>query len=134
MKKVVLLVVLLSATLVSFAQDKDSFKSDILKLMNAKNGMNSVHNVGNELANKVNPEKKVSFTTSIKTLKSNFINHAINTIKSTYTQEQINSIYTEFLSDEINYTDQTNDFFRLFRKLKGEYFRDVKLLYGKNIL
>lgn len=113
----------------SFAQNK-TFDENITQLMYAKNGMNGVEKITDQLAlNISDDDKKVAFKTVLSKIKSDFIVDTKAEFKKAYTNDQIVAIYSEFHSTKINYTEQTNGFFHKFRALKGQFFKKAKQLY-----
>ncbi|HFS67454.1 MAG TPA: hypothetical protein ENK67_04505 [Flavobacteriia bacterium] len=129
MKKIFLLF-LVGFSLNSFAQ-KDNFDQAITKLMYAKKGMLTVENLKDDLSKNLPKDKVAEFTNKMNLLTENFKKTAIQEFKRKYSIADINSIYNEFTSDKINYSDKTNDFFKFFRHLKGQFYGDAKRLYGE---
>ena len=128
MKKLLLLVTVLFISISSFAQSK-TIDQNITKLMYAKNGMGAIENVTTKLATGISENKRTEFSTKLNSLKTEFIQKTMVRFKKDYTNEEITAIYNEFHSDKINYTDETNNFFAKFRKLKGEFSKSAKELY-----
>ncbi|MCF6351185.1 MAG: hypothetical protein L3J23_09210 [Flavobacteriaceae bacterium] len=128
MKKLLLFIFVLLFTISSFAQEK-SFEENITQLMYAKNGMSAIENITPELTKTISANNKTKFSAKLDVLKTEFIQNTKAQLKEEYTNSQIVAIYTEYYSDKTNYTDQTNDFFSKYRKLKEVFFRDAKLLY-----
>lgn len=129
MKKIFLLV-LVTLSFNAFAQKTD-FNKAITKLMYAKKGMQTVENLRKDLEKNMPEEKVAEFNEKMNTLTKNFTENAIQEFKRKYSTADIKAIYAEFTSDKINYSDKTNDFFRFFRHLKGQFYRDAKLLHSE---
>jgi len=121
---------LVSFTLSSFAQ-KTEFDKAINQLMHAKNGMLTVENLSKDLSKGIPQDKVAEFNAKMQVLKTNFIQNTVQEFKRKYSTADIREIYAEYTSDKINYSDKTNDFFKFFRHLKGQFYADAKRLYGE---
>ena len=132
MKKIILTLALIVSTFGMFAQKNAPSDAAVLKLMNVKRGMESVNSLADDMAKNMDSKKAISFKKAMNVHKTNLINEAVKKFKAEYTAKEIKAIYDECTSDEINYSDLTNDFFKKWRRLKGElYFKYAKEEFSK---
>lgn len=125
----ILLLVLVTSSFSAFAQKSD-FDQAIQKLMYAKKGMLSVENMTKNLSKGIPEANKAAFIDKMNALTENFKTTAVQEFKRKYSTADIQEIYNEYTSDKINYSDKTNDFFKFFRHLKGQFYSEAKRLYG----
>jgi hypothetical protein len=132
MKKIILTLVLIITTIGMFAQKNSPSDADVLKLMNVKRGMNSVNSLADDMSKNMDTKKAITFKKVMDGHKTTLINEALKKFKAEYSAKEIKAIYDECTSDEINYSDLTNNFFKKWRRLKGElFFRYAKEEYSK---
>lgn len=131
-KVIISLILTLLMTIGLLAQtDKTPTKDALEHLMAVKRGMETVNNITESLAKDIAIDKVDLFRAEMKTYKETMLTTAMTEFKTTYSTSDIDAIYTECTSDKIEYTDQTNDFFKKWRKLKGNFFRQAKQTYFK---
>ena len=132
MNKLILTLVFTLISLGIFAQSKTVPTDKALtKLMEVKKGMNAVNSITNDLAQKLTASKSANFKTEMNNFKADLISNSFKTFKETYSASEIDAIYAECTSDKIDYTDLTNGFFRKWRQLKGQFFKNAKETYLK---
>ena len=132
MKKIILTLVLIVTTIGMFAQKSTPSDADVLKLMNVKRGMDAVNSLADDMSKNMDSKKAITFKKAMNDYKTNLINEALKTFKAEYTAKEIKAIYDECTSDVINYSDLTNNFFKKWRRIKGEmFFKHAKVELSK---
>ena len=132
MKKIFLTFVLTFIAIGMFAQKSIPTDTAVLKLMNIKKGMVSVNSLADSMSKKMTLKNATDFKTEMNVYKAEMIAKAMETFKNDYSVEDIDFIYNECTSDKIDYTDLTNNFFRKWRSIKGNYFfSKAKASYAK---